>query len=770
MDENRPSGRKKNVTGTGADVHKRGEGLGTGPVGQGFGSGNGIKPGSHSGGSGVKRAAGGGGLLVIVIAIFMMLSGKGNLGGLLGGDTPSGDDTPGNTTISTPAPTQKLDQSVVKGARAKRTVLKGNGRDDVTIMVYMCGTDLESKYGMGSNDLGEMAKARFGDNVKIIVCTGGCKNWKTQGISNEVNQIYRVTSGGLTRLEENFGRKAMTDPTNLSAFIKYCAEKYPASRNMLILWDHGGGSVTGYGYDEKNTRSGSMNLTGINNALKSAGMTFDFIGFDACLMATAETALMLDNYADYLIASEETEPGIGWYYTNWLTTLGNNTSTPTIELGKQIVDDFVSTCATSCKGQKTTLSVIDLAEFSYTVPEKLTDFAKSVSTLMKKEDYKTVSDARAGTREFSTSSKIDQVDLTNLALNMKTKEGEALAKAIRSAVKYNRTSTNMTNAYGVSIYFPYQRVSNVDNACNTYAAIGMDSEYAKCIKQFASLETSGQIAAGGTASPSGSLLNIGSSILGGSSADLIGSLLTGFLGGGGRNIEGLNEDNIAFMQEQDLAEQAAYVSGHMLTGDLSFKKVGNDYVLELSEENWKLVHSADKNMFIDDGKGYIDLGIDNVLSYDAKGNLVADVEKTWVAINNQVVAYYHTETDTENGREVYFGYVPAMLDGERVEIFVSFDDNGKGSILGFKPVYANNGTDPSAKVIETLPVGSKLDFICDYYSYDGTYLDSYYLGEEMVVTDNMTVSDVALKNYSVKILYRLLDIYNQEYWTTAIMQ
>ena len=63
-----------------------------------------------------------------------------------------------------------------------------------------------------------------------------------------------------------------------------------------------------------------------SQALTKAGVAFDFIGFDACLMATAENALMLTKHADYLIASEETEPGVGWYYTNWLTSLGKDPS------------------------------------------------------------------------------------------------------------------------------------------------------------------------------------------------------------------------------------------------------------------------------------------------------------------------------------------------------------------------------------------------------------------------------------------------------------
>ena len=127
----------------------------------------------------------------------------------------------------------------------------------------------------------------------------------------------------------------MTKPDTLTGFIQWCNQNYPANRRELIFWDHGGGSISGYGYDEKNPGSGSMTLSGINQALKNAGVTFDFIGFDACLMATVETALMLDDYADYMIASEETEPGVGWYYTNWLTELSADPSMSTLEIGKR---------------------------------------------------------------------------------------------------------------------------------------------------------------------------------------------------------------------------------------------------------------------------------------------------------------------------------------------------------------------------------------------------------------------------------------------------
>ncbi|MBQ3947146.1 MAG: peptidase C11, partial [Ruminococcus sp.] len=358
MDPNqkRPKAREKNVTTGGTGAHKRGEGLGTGKVGSA------DHTAATPSGSNAKKAAAGGGGIAIIALIAMLLFKGGGLGGLLGGGGGS-DDADTSTGGYTASSETSVDTSVADGSRAKRTNIIGNNQDKVTLMVYMCGTDLESKYGMASSDMEEMRQAStaFGNNINLIVYTGGCKAWKTSSISSKTNQVYQISGGQVTRLVSDDGSKAMTDPNTLASFIQYCSKNFPANRNQLILWDHGGGSISGYGYDEKNQSSGSMSLEGVSQALKKGGVTFDFVGFDACLMATAETALMLNDYADYLIASEETEPGIGWYYTNWLNKLANNTSTPTLEIGKNIVDDFVTECGRKCKGQKTTLSVIDLA-------------------------------------------------------------------------------------------------------------------------------------------------------------------------------------------------------------------------------------------------------------------------------------------------------------------------------------------------------------------------------------------------------------------------
>ena len=66
--------------------------------------------------------------------------------------------------------------------------------------------------------------------------------------------------------------------------------------------------------------------------------------------------------------------------------------------------------------------------------------------------------------------------------------------------------------------------------------------------------------------------------------------------------------------------------------------------------------------------------------------------------------------------------------------------------------------------------GDRIDFVCDYYSYEGGYQDSYYLGNTMVVPSSgeLTVENVDLSALKLKIAYVFTDIYNQEHWTESV--
>ncbi len=651
----------------------------------------------------------------------------------------------------------RLNTGVASGSREKFTTLLGEGRDTWTLLVYLCGTDLESRGGMATKDLQEMLKASFPDSVRLLVYTGGCTGWKNRQISSSVNQIWEIRKGTLNLLEDRVSTASMTDPSTLSSFIRYAAGRFPASRYGLILWDHGAGAVSGFGYDQR-VSSSSMSLAGIDRALKDGGLTFDFVGFDACLMATVENGLMLSDHADYMIASEETEPGIGWYYTNWLTKLGSNPSMSTPEIGKLICDDFVSACAAQTRGQSTTLSVVDLAELSHTVPEKLTAFSSSVSGLIRGNQYRKVSGARSLTREFAASSKADMVDLTDLCLRVGSEEGKALADALRGAVKYNR-SGSMTNAYGLSVYFPYRKLQGVDRAVNTYRAIGMDQEYTRAIQDFAALELSGQQATGGSASPLSSIMTSAQA----SSPDVISQLLTAFL----------SSPSTGFFAERTLQNEViqSTVSSHILSPDrLVFRKTEKGEMgLTLTPEEWALVNSAEQNVFFRDGEGYLDLGLDNVFTFDAQGRLIAQTDGSWVTLGDQFAAYYHEYDEGEGEDLIIHGRIPARINNERTDLLVAFDrEHPDGWITGIRYIYDEKETDTLAKSDEGPADGDIVELLCDTYSPDYTYQGTHRIGNPLVWNSGLSMGAALLDPDAVLLTYRFTDLFNQEYWSQPI--
>lgn len=819
MAPNTSRSRQKNVSGTGKSIQRRGSGLGTGPVGSKNGYGGRPSSGGMSLGSGddgigrgTTRLGGSGGGMIkfIIMALVVLLGGGTGIGSLLSTDSyvsepveytldteHQGQSTSdflnslygnlGGGNVSTGwnlgNKTGTLNTTVAEGAREKYTSIYGNGQDKVTIMIYLCGTDLESRSKMATSDLQEMIDATITDKVNVILYTGGCHQWQNRAISSKTNQIWQVKDDGIVCLEKDLGSYPMTDPDTLSFFIKWCAKNFPANRNSLIFWDHGGGSVSGFGYDEKFASTGGMSLGEIDKALTAGGVKFDFVGYDACLMATAENALMLTKHADYLIASEETEPGIGWYYTNWLTNYAKNTSLSTLEIGQKIIDDFVDTCASRCRGQSTTLSIVDLAELEATIPNTLTAFSTDTYDLIKNQEYAKVSNARNGAREFGSSSKIDQVDLVHLAKNMGTEEGEALAEAIMGAVKYNRTSSNMTNSYGLSIYFPLRKASMVDAAVETYEEIGLDNEYSRCIQAFAGMEVSGQALSGGTPMPTSVLLEMmgsqGSSsgsttqTSGSVSTEMMSQLLGAFLGGDVGSILGLHGGNTGFLTGRALSneEMAEYYAAHSFDTDiLAWTETVDGEKIMVSEKQWEVVQSLYANMFYDYGTGFLDLGLDNVYEFDIVGNLVAPTEATWLAINEQPVAYYHEATVDDGENYSITGRVPVLYNGERAELILEFtNENPYGSVVGVRRVYNQGETETIAKTMDGVKDGDVIDFVCDYYSYDGEYLDSYMFGEQMVVEGELKISDVIIEKEAANLTYLFTDIYQQQYWTNPVV-
>ncbi len=516
-----------------------------------------------------------------------------------------------------------------------------------------------------------------------------------------------------------------------------------------------------------------MTLDEIERALFNSGCEFDLVGFDACLMATLETAFVVEPYADYLIASEELEPGIGWFYTGWLTELSNNPSIETIDLGKKLIDDYIQEVKRKTPKSQATLSLVDLAELSGTVPPKFAEFAQSTGELIENENYKIVSDSRANTKEFAASSKINQIDLIDFAGKLETQEAEAFIEVLGDAVKYSRMSDNITNANGLSIYFPYGKLSDVSSMLDTYEEIGMDENYSKTIRSFANLNAGGQMS-----SQSGGLIEtlLGGGQSGGSSSQgisssVIQSLLSSFLSQGDfSSITGGIQEAPSWFDSEQVTESAEYYSENMIDPD-SFVITEKDgqRVLALTEDEWDLVHNMELDVFIDDGEGFIDLGRDNVFEYNDDGDLILEYDGTWMAVNDRIVGYYMTSYDYYDDNYKIMGRIPALLNDQLVDIILSFDqDNPYGEVLGARIIYDEEDTPNLPKGLVDIEEGDRIDYLCDYYSYEGEFDDTYYLGEPYYATDEWYIENLTITNLEYMMSYKITDIYGNSYWTPVI--
>lgn len=366
--------------------------------------------------------------------------------------------------------------------RDKMLRLKGDGKDKVTVMVYMNGSNLESESGAATLDLQEMMDAKIGDNVNLIVFTGGTSTWQNNIISGDRSQIYKINNEGIQCLEDDLDQMNIGESDTLSYFIDYCKDNYPSNRRILLMWNHGGGPVYGFGYDE-NYDGDSLTLNEIQDGLRESRTTFDFIGFDACLMGSLEVCCALYDYADYLLISEDFESGYGWEYSNWLKQLSDDTSIRTTKLAKTVVNDFVEE-SNSCKAN----GILSLVDLSYTklLYTAWTTFAYSAKDELLKANYSF--EMNESERAKPKITDYSAVDMMATASTIDSDEADALEAAISYTVSISSSTENDNYMTGLSVTLPYGDKDFYDALYDIFIDCGMDSKYLDLLEEFTTVE------------------------------------------------------------------------------------------------------------------------------------------------------------------------------------------------------------------------------------------------------------------------------------------
>ena len=336
-----------------------------------------------------------------------------------------------------------------------------SAEEDWTIFVYICGSDLESEGGMASENMQAMIDAETDSNVRYVVQTGGAADWFNDASPDKLDRF--VIAGGRCELVDSRPLASMGAPNTLADFLQWGLKKYPAAHVGLILWDHGSGCVNGVCFDEL-ADDDSLYLRDINEALGSVkGLLpngFDFIGFDACLMATVETAAMCAPYARYLVASEELEPGSGWDYQAIGEYLDKNPSADGAELGKVICDSYYQNCIRADDDACATLSVTDLSKIA-ALRAAFDAYARDLFEATEANaDYAPIARAIAAADNFGGNNRSEgytnMVDLGGLITAGETwsENARAARAALDEAILYQTLGSDHPNASGLSVYYP----------------------------------------------------------------------------------------------------------------------------------------------------------------------------------------------------------------------------------------------------------------------------------------------------------------------------
>lgn len=197
----------------------------------------------------------------------------------------------------------------------------GNGTESKpakkwTVMVWSASDN--NLYSYMQKDIDEAEQVGSTDKLNVVVETDHGPKWFGQVKRYELQPDD--TSGIKSPVKAKLGKADMADPNRLSDFIQWSMKNYPAENYFLVISDHGAGWMGACSDDGSDSWMSLPEIeAGLKDAREKTGRKLDVVGFDACLMASAEVAHQLRNETSYLVGSQETEGGAGWQYNRVLS-------------------------------------------------------------------------------------------------------------------------------------------------------------------------------------------------------------------------------------------------------------------------------------------------------------------------------------------------------------------------------------------------------------------------------------------------------------------
>ena len=378
-------------------------------------------------------------------------------------------DFDGNSSIDIKEISKDIELPSVYVSKAKDE-LSGTSQKEWTVMVFVNAKNNLESYGL--KDVNEMEMVGSSDKVNVIAELGrisgyssadgnwtGCRRYYIK----KDNDTNKITSPILLETPKcDMGSwEYMVD------FVKWTKERYPAKKYVLVVWNHGsgwnkGGDISyllnekGISYDDETNNH--ITTPQLRMALEKIGGV-DILAMDACLMQMIEVAYEVKDYTQYIVASEEVEPGDGYTYNTWLEPLVKNPTADARTLSKYMVDSYGDYYQSERDTTQSSIYAKALKELARVSD----DF---ISALIASNEVNTAKNARTNAQKFYYSSNKDFYHFVKLitdntqASDVKAK-GQALLDVLKNKVIVHNRS-GYQNAYGLAVYVPTYYTTSYD--------------------------------------------------------------------------------------------------------------------------------------------------------------------------------------------------------------------------------------------------------------------------------------------------------------------
>ena len=615
------------------------------------------------------------------------------------------------------------------------------GDGDWTIFVYLCGSDLESDGGAASSDIEEAFAARGSGQVKVVYQTGGSYFWY-QNINENRVQRYLLEDGDLTLVDEK-PEANMGTASTLADFLSWGVSNYPSERMGLILWDHGSGSINGVCFDEQYDYD-SLTLGELDHALNQVydQMTdrFEFIGFDACLMSTLETANVLTPYARYMYASQEMEPGSGWDYTSLFNNLAANPDQDGAQLGEKVCREYYDHCADYGFGSQrsATFSIIDLSK----IDDVLISMNEAFRVVYEQGDLGDVTRAVLEADSFGGNSVSEgysnMLDLGNM-LDQLSGYGQEVRDALQtlqSCVLYTMNGRLHKNASGLSVYYPVSIQGSEE--LKIFSQICPSNYYYALIDKIA------------YGAENGSAADYDNSTLLSDMADI-----NEWLG---------EESGFTGDVSTNAGEFADIEIGQMGVSDIYFDEDG---IYTVSFDNMdELAYACCSVGMDDDADGFFYLGTTEEVIYDIDRNCVTDnFDGLWPCINDNLLAL--ELVNTTDSCSIYTCNV-LLNDEIETNLRIEYDwEYDEWNVIGIWDGI-DEETGMASREVYELQDGDVITPAYYWFSVDDD--EDWYYGDDIVVDGDLEITYEYLPEGVYYYCFELHDIYGNVYYTPFTLQ